>query len=141
MSRAGYSDDCDGWALIRWRGAVKSAIRGERGQQFLRELAEAMDAMPEKRLIAHALQEAGCHCTLGVIGAARGIDMSTIDPENAEQVSAEFGIAPALAKEIVFENDEVGEFAFPYDEHETPEARWQRMRAWVNANLSQANVA
>jgi hypothetical protein len=34
MSRSGYSDDIDSaddqWALIRWRGAVKSAIRGAR---------------------------------------------------------------------------------------------------------------
>lgn len=26
MSRSGYVDDCDVWALIRWRGAVKQAI-------------------------------------------------------------------------------------------------------------------
>lgn len=32
MSRCGYSDDYDQWALIRWRGAVESAIRGKRGQ-------------------------------------------------------------------------------------------------------------
>ena len=36
-----------------------------------------------------------------------------------------FGIAPALAREIVWENDEAGW----YDE--TPESRWKRMRAWV----------
>jgi len=41
MSRSGYSDDCDVWALIRWRGAVKSAIRGARGQAMLRELIQA----------------------------------------------------------------------------------------------------
>ncbi|KGC50992.1 hypothetical protein DO66_5867 [Burkholderia pseudomallei] len=36
MSRSGYSDDCGGWSLIRWRGAVNSAIKGARGQKFLR---------------------------------------------------------------------------------------------------------
>jgi hypothetical protein len=41
MSRSGYSDDCDGWALIRWRGAVNSAIKGRRGQQALREIVAA----------------------------------------------------------------------------------------------------
>lgn len=50
MSRSGYCDDGEnGWATICWRGAVKSALRGKRGQSFLLELAEAMDAMPTKR--------------------------------------------------------------------------------------------
>ena len=66
MSRSGYSDDCDTWPLICWRGAVASALRGKRGQQFLIELRDALDAMPEKRLIAEQLQDGtGCHCTLG----------------------------------------------------------------------------
>ena len=58
MSRSGYSEDCDGWALVRWRGAVKSAIRGQRGQAFLRELLAALDAIPDKRLIAEELVDA-----------------------------------------------------------------------------------
>lgn len=37
MSRSGYTDEDDIWAMIRWRGAVTSAIRGKRGQQALRE--------------------------------------------------------------------------------------------------------
>lgn len=56
MSRSGYVDDmCDQWALIRYRGAVSSAIRGKRGQAFLREMLAALDAMPEKRLISGVL--------------------------------------------------------------------------------------
>lgn len=55
MSRSGYTEDCDGWDLIRWRGAVASAIRGKRGQAFLREALAALDAMPEKQLISHDL--------------------------------------------------------------------------------------
>ena len=46
---------CNEWSLIRYRGAVKSAIRGKRGQAFLREMLAALDAMPEKRLSAGAL--------------------------------------------------------------------------------------
>lgn len=131
MSRSGYSDDCDGWALIRWRGAVTSAIRGKRGQSFLRELADALDAMPEKRLIRNELQSAsGEFCTLGVIGHTRGLDLSRADPYDRETVAAIFGISPAMAAEIVFENDEAGW----YDE--TPEGRWQRMRQWIELSLS-----
>ena len=107
MSRSGYSDACDDqWGLIRWRGAVNSAIKGARGQQFLRELAAAMDAMPDKRLIADELQADGAYCTLGVIGAARGLDMDKVDPYDRDAVSALMNVAPALAAEVMFENDE-----------------------------------
>jgi len=49
MTRHGYVDDSeDTLAYGRWRAQVQSAIRGKRGQAFLKELAAAMDAMPEK---------------------------------------------------------------------------------------------
>lgn len=118
MSRSGYSDDCGGWSLIRWRGAVNSAIKGARGQKFLRELAAALDAMPEKRLIANELRSAdGEFCTLGVLGDVRGIEMSRLDPDDRDSVAAAFGIAPTLAAEIVFENDDACWYG------EKPEAR------------------
>lgn len=131
MSRSGYSDDCDdGWALIRWRGAVTSAIKGERGQAFLRELRDAMDAMPEKRLIAEDLAADGCYCAMGVVAAARGVDVSGIDPHSATQVSQALGIAKAMAREIAFMNDEGN-----WDWNETPEQRWTRMRKWVGEQI------
>lgn len=57
MSRSGlYEDDGDDpLALGRWRAQVRSAIRGKRGQAFLRDLLAALDAMPDKRLIAGSL--------------------------------------------------------------------------------------
>lgn len=107
MSRSGYTEDCDGWALVRWRGAVKSAIRGARGQAMLRETLAALDALPEKRLAAESLVNSdGEYCTLGALGRARGIDMSNIDPECREEVASAFGVSEALAAEIMFMNDE-----------------------------------
>jgi hypothetical protein len=130
MSRSGYSDDCDGWALIRWRGAVASAIRGERGQKLLRDLAAALDAMPVKALVSDELvTNHGEVCALGALGCARGMQdtMRKIDPEDREAVASAFNIAPALAAEIVYENDDwLGE---------TPEHRWLRMRRWVGNQL------
>lgn len=125
MSRSGYSEDYDDqWALIRWRGAVASAIRGRRGQAFLHELLDALDSMENKRLRRNALEESGEVCALGSLGKKRGMDMSDLDPDDYGTVAHEFGIPRALAQEIMFENDEV-------QWNKTPEERWQRMRAYI----------
>lgn len=169
MSRSGYTEDCDdNWQLIRWRGAVASAIRGKRGQAFLRELLAALDAMPEKRLIADALVfdgqpenvwtpwhlrddiiiggdhlvkgtgevvRVGEVCALGCLGRARSLDMSEIDPHDPEQVSAAFGVSEALAREIVYINDE------DWYGKQTPENRFERVRAWLVNNLRDGTAA
>jgi len=54
MARHGLvssSDDYDSnnWDYICWRGAVASALRGKRGQSFLRDLLAAVDARLGKR--------------------------------------------------------------------------------------------
>lgn len=130
MSRSGYSDSCEGWELIRWRGAVASAIRGKRGQEFIGNLIKALDAMPEKRLIAHELEKDGEVCAIGSVGKMLGIDMSRLDPEESEMVAAAFNISEALAKEIVYINDEW------YDpRHDSPEKRWEGVRKWAQGQL------
>ncbi len=127
MSRSGYSDEVDDqWALIRWRGAVKQSLRGERGQAFMREALAAFDSMPIKELARDSLRtEEGAYCTLGAVGAARGMNLDALDPYDIEAVAAEFGISNAMAREIVYINDE----ACWHDE--TPAQRWHRMRGWL----------
>lgn len=143
MSRSGYSDDCENWSLICWRGAVMSALKGKRGQAFLLELRDAMDDMPAKRLTKDTLESDGEFCTLGVIGAKRGLDMSGMDAHDRQSVSKAFSIAEAMAAEIVFENDERdGDYELQADGsykfiRDTPEARWQRMRKWVDQHIQQ----
>lgn len=130
MSRSGYTEDLDNWALIKWRGQVASAIRGKRGQRFFRELIAALDAMPTKALIAEDLiTEDGSVCALGALGRAKDIDMSAIDPYDHDALSEAFDIAPQLAAEIMFENDELGE---------DPQVRWRRVRAWAERQLEGA---
>jgi hypothetical protein len=127
MSRSGYCEDYDwdeGQANL-YRGAVASAIRGKRGQTFLREMLAAMDALPEKKLIAGELETAnGAVCAIGALGKARKIDMANIDPEDAETVAHLFGISDKLAREVVYTNDE-------WFDRETPEHRFEKMRAWI----------
>lgn len=129
MSRSGYSDDFDGgdWAMICYRGAVASAMRGRRGQAFLRDLLAALDALPQPRLIADELQQDGEVCAIGAVGRMRGVDMTGMEAENIERVASVFGIADAMAREIVYANDR--ECAYWIDE--TPEERFKRMRDWV----------
>lgn len=132
MSRHGYSDDIDQWDLIRWRGQVASAIRGKRGQRLLIDLVQALDAMPEKALIAEKLidhEDDDAVCALGAVGIKRGLVMEQIDPEEYEEVAEAFDIAPQLAREITFINDEWGYSS------ETPQQRWERVRAWAVNNI------
>lgn len=132
MSRCGYYDDIDPWALIRWRGAVASSIRGKRGQALLRDILKALDAMPNKVLIAGKLEaDDGSVCALGSAGKFRGMDMSNLDPEDYDAVAKAFGVAPALVREIEYINDE------RYGT--TPEQRYQLVRNWVEHQLSDAS--
>lgn len=149
MSRSGYGDDCDDqWSHIMWRGAVKSAIKGKRGQAFFKEMLAALDALPVKRLVANELEapdliacshwglfDARSVCAIGAVGKARGVDMSDIDPEDYESVAVKFGIARAMAQEVVYLNDEDGPF------REAPEARFARMRKWIVSQIQVQEIA
>lgn len=138
MSRSGYSDDYDWdqesrWANIRWRGQVASAIRGKRGQKMFKDMLAALDALPEKKLIKNELDCTDGVCALGALGRMRGMDMSKLDPDNSDQVSAAFDIADQLAREIVYMNDEGSWY------NEKPEDRFARMRQWVSGCIKDAS--
>lgn len=133
MNRSGYWGPDDTWAAISWRGAVASAMRGKRGQKFLREMLEALDAMPIKKLVAEDLITLnGETCAIGSVGLARGMDMDGIDPYDSTKVASMFGIAEAMVCEIAYVNDEEGLSL----KAETPEDRWSRVRRWVVRNIS-----
>jgi hypothetical protein len=170
MSRSGLVEDDgeDSLAHGRWRGAVKSAINGKRGQAFLRELAEALDAMPEKVLVGGELQsEEGCFCTLGVIGHKRGLDVASMDVDDYDSIAGSLNVNAKIAQEIMWENDETfsdweyvrvevsgpmrGDFhdrcGWHREQHKRdvrvmkPNAehlRWQHMRKWVQSQLKEA---
>ncbi len=146
MSRSGYTEDCDtDWSWVMWRGAVASALRGKRGQAFLREMLTTLDDMPQKRLVAHdlirpapafippevAAARLPAVCAIGAVGMRRGIEMDAIDPEDTITVANAFGVSRAFAAEVVYVNDEGGAY------RETPEERWVRMRAWIASQLQE----
>jgi hypothetical protein len=134
MSRSGYTEECDDEypnAINLYRGAVERAIKGKRGQAFLADLANALDAMPNKRLSAYEwVEPTGEACALGVVALARGLGQQflSLDPDDssaAENAAHLLNIASAMARELVWLNDEDGSV------NETPEARWMRMRGLV----------
>ena len=102
---------------------------GKRGQSFLAEMAEALDAMSEKALISEKLvDDSGRCCAIGAVCLARKMDVDLIDYDFATSVGKAMGIATCMVAEIAYENDE-------YDRPESSEERWKRMRRWVRRNL------
>lgn len=139
MSRSGYSDDCENIWL--YRRTVENALGGKRGQAFLRELVESLDALPEHCLIAEELIRTEADeqatpappraigvCAIGAIGVARGMDMHTLDAGDRRAMGKAFGIAGCMVAEIEYENDEMRV-------RETDEDRWLRMRNWALSNI------
>ena len=124
MTRSGYSDDCPHLGL--YRAAVDRALAGRRGQAFLAEALAALDALPERRLIADEFTDGADCCLLGAVAQARGETL----PDDAEpdQIAARFGIAPSLAAELMHINDE-------WPGPESDEQRFDRVRHWVVAHL------
>ena len=130
MSRSGYTDDDDDpLAYGRWRAQVNSAIRGKRGQKFFADLVAALDAMPEKKLVAGVFQnEEGAVCAFGSLGKARRIDLNNIDTCDWEKLGSVFNIAQQLAQETMYVNDDENEYS-------TPEQRWTAVRRWAARQL------
>ena len=133
MSRSGYTDCDDDGRLAMWRGQVASATRGKRGQKMFRDLLAALDAMPEKALIAGELEADGEVCALGALGRYRGVDMAEIDATDPYDVGRAFDIARQLAAEVAYMNDEHFDYRWTGNMRRdlTPAERWAGMRAWV----------
>ncbi len=131
MSRSGYSEDyCENdWAMICWRGAVASAIKGKRGQRLLRDMLTALEAMPERKLIAHELVSRDGVCALGAVGRRNGMEMAHLDPEDRYKVAEAFGISQALVAEITWMNDDMY--------HKSDEQRHAYMTRWVREQLKE----
>lgn len=136
MSRSGYTDEDSDGLLNLYRANVERTIRSKRGQEFLREMAASLDAMPVKELVADVVRDNEHVCAMGSVALARGIDVSDIDPEDADAVARVFKITSMLAREIAYENDE-RDFRWENGvrKQETPAERWVRMRQWVQENL------
>lgn len=139
MSRSGYYDGGENnWSLIRWRGAVASAIRGCRGQAFLKEMLEAMESMPKRELIAGELVKEGQVCAIGSVMVKRGIDTSEIDVDDYESIAKTLGVSEALVREIEYVNDEHG---FHYGAVSAEQSRFMVVHDWIEKNIASGGVS
>lgn len=146
-------DNDDPLAEARWFGALKRALQGRRGQALLRELVEVLDSMDDKRLYPRKfITGDGKFCALGVLGAKRGIrmdDLGDADLCDIKKIAQRFDIAPTMAAEIMYMNDEyvADEWAWVEErgKHKRlvcvhnenhPRERWEGMRAWAVEQLN-----
>ena len=135
MSRSGYSDDCwnEGLGWL-YRQAVENSINGIRGQKFLRELIETLDAMPKKELVSgEFVTEEGECCALGSVAIRREWeDPEFINSENHGRLGKDFDIAPCLVAEVEYINDDEDYW------RESPSERWSRVRRWAVQQLKES---
>ena len=141
MSRYCDSDDYDWepWMEGQAAGAMRSAIRGRRGQQLLRDLIAGLDALPVQELAAGALEdfETGCVCALGAVRLQRGAEAVPLsfdldDPDiDWRDLAKPFDISETLAHAVISEN----EYSSKRNDEQSRRRRWQSVRAWAVGNL------
>lgn len=159
MSRIPENDDYDEDQQRRhnlWRGNAKRELKGKRGQEFLRELLAALEALPDKRLIEGEVAKDGAVCALGSLALKRRVDAGedpaavvadlekvNVDPWEGECIwdwaERELKAPTHIAWLVPYENDDDGS-TFDYVTFKktpvTPEMRYERMVAWVRARLA-----
>jgi hypothetical protein len=160
MSRFGDSDYDGEFKLELFRANVDRAIKGKRGQKALREMREALLALPEKKLVSGALcvvrrddddkpVAAEGFCAIGAFSFAKrlkaGEPMEKILDELAQNPDDDFenefdtidegrrqGLVGVLAWELAWMNDEgLGQ----WKENLTDEERYSRYLAWVESQI------
>lgn len=138
------------WAL--WEHNLERNMSGAAGQAKLKELRDALLALPEKRLIETRLADGeGNVCALGALAVQRRVEAGEprsavlselaekvveddwgLDGWEAEQLTLEearaCGVKRPMAVTVAYEND----FG---PSRETPEERYARVLAWVEKRI------
>jgi hypothetical protein len=140
-----WDGDWEPWMEGQAAGALRSAIRGRRGQQLLRDLIAGLDALPVPELAAGSLEdpETGCVCALGAVRLHRGADTVPLwfDPADPDvdwrNLAKPFDISETLAHAVISANEYVDSNNDEYSRRN----RWKSVRAWaVNHLLPQGEV-
>lgn len=146
------------WEL--WNTAVNRHLGGAKGQQALRDLRDALLALPEKRLIENRLaDEQGCVCTVGALALhkrttqgekpdevladlASRITQETLEDgdyweveERTIKCGKDIGLKMTMAVTLAQKNDDQAHWK------ETPEQRYERVLAWANKRIFEEAAA
>lgn len=91
MSRFPEGDEYDPLAQGRWEANVERSIKGRKGQKALRDLRDALLAMPEKRLIADEFATPdGEVCAVGAaVAYKRALTKGVTITEAAKELAGE----------------------------------------------------
>lgn len=139
-----------------WQSNCARSLRGKQGQAALRELEEALVALPTKRLIADALVHSGDVCAIGALALKRGkLDLSEEhEGDEMEDVGVGLGMPRLVAWKVVEANDidnekysvlapgpnQYGYYhgyqpGYRLTIETTPEERYDAVLKWTRANL------
>lgn len=153
MSRFDF-DGNDDWSLQLqnlWDENVRRSINGKRGQRILRELEEALLAMPYKTLVSGAIAYEGSVCAIGALALHKklkaGLDEETAiaeletESQNVEDADGSsvwakdhLGMTYSLAWSIAHVNDE----GLAYGAKE--QQRYEIVLAWVRSHIKREAV-
>lgn len=128
------------WEL--WQANTLRHFRGRAGQAILRELRDALLALPERKLIHGRLaDEQGAVCTIGALALHRGCSIEKLaamipvdlwdeyEEERAtERLGKDLNLRMVMIVALAGENDD------PWRE-ETDEQRFERVLAWVESQI------
>ena len=141
MSRYCSDDDYDyePWMEGQAAGAMRSAIRGRRGQRLLRDLIAGLDALPVPELAAGSLEdpETGCVCALGAVRMQRGAEAVPLrfDPNDPDvgwrDLAQPYDISETLAHAVICQN----EYGDERNDESSRRRRWRSVRAWAMGHL------
>lgn len=88
---------------------LRRACRSKRGQRVLREVVEALLALPQRRLIANAIKEpSGEVCAVGAVAQYKGVDLGEYregDQEDTIQIGESIGMGRMIPWHLGFMND------------------------------------
>jgi hypothetical protein len=168
MTRSGYTDDFgDDYPgqMELYRANVRRSILSAKGQARLKELRDALEAMPEKRLVANVFLEPDNACALGIWARAhRGanavldaaVDGFNGDDHETADLLRQFGWPKLVVLDLIYQNDRhetawepdrCGPHEYPGDyrnprswpirrwRDETDEERHARVLAWVRKQI------
>ena len=134
MNRSGYvqQTEANRKDYKEWRGRIKTLLCYSSVQALLGKLAQALDDMPVKELIAGELiSGSGQVCAIGALCQSQGITHTQVKDIKLDDVH-EIAALIQAPYEIVAEIEAINDEKFARDP--SPAYRWRRVRDWVEKN-------